>query len=99
MVQKIFRGYIFRKNYKYKYSFKTINKYNNKLHYITKCYYKNALQIIILLQREIRKFLMRVKLYQIYHFNNSSNCNKKTYLDIPYNQYINFPNQKPINKI
>lgn len=99
MVQKIFRGYIFRKNYKYKYSFKTINKYNNKLHYITKCYYKNALQIIILLQREIRKFLMRVKLYQIYHFNNSSNCNKKTYLDIPYNQYINFPNQKPIYKI
>ena len=99
MVQKIFRGYIFRKNYKYKYSFKTINKYNNKLHYITKCYYKNALQIIILLQREIRKFLMRVKLYQIYHFNNSSNCNKKTYLDIPYNQYINFPNQKSINKI
>jgi len=99
MIQKIFRGYIFRKNYKYKYSFKTINKYNNKLHYITKCYYKNALQIIILLQREIRKFLMRVKLYQLYHFNNSSNYNKKTNLDIPYNQYFNFPSQKPLYKI
>ena len=47
MIQKIFRGYIFRKNNKHKYSFKAINKYNNKLHYITKCYYKNALQIII----------------------------------------------------
>ena len=97
MIQKFFRGYIFRKNNKHKYSFKTINKYNNKLHYITKCYYKNSLHIIILLQREIRKFLLRVKLYQIYHFNNSSN--KKTILDIPYNKYINFQTQKPLYKI
>ena len=95
MIQKIFRGYIFRKKYKYKYSPKTINKYNNKLHFITKCYYKNALHIIILLQREIKKFLMRIKLYQLYHLNNNSS-NKKTNLDIPYNI---FQSQKPVNKI
>ena len=97
MIQKIFRGYIFRKHYKYKFSFKTINKYNNKLHYITKCYYKNALQNIILLQRKIRKVLMRIKLFQLYHINNSSN--KKTNLDFSLNKYIDFPNQKPIYKI
>ena len=94
LIQKIFRGYNYRKkNFFLKYKnnnlIKKIPKYNNiyKYYFISKCYYKNNLPNIILLQRKIRKFIMQIKIYNQYHINKKNNYE------------IAFLNQKPKNKI
>ena len=103
-IQKVFRGYILRKhiknfnanytNYKNKNFAIKIFKNNNiyKYYYITKSYYKNNLPNIILLQREIRKFLLKSKIYRYYYFERSN------ILNFSFSNIINFLNQKQIIK-
>ena len=73
MIQRAIRGYLLRKKIKSIYSInnksniiKKILKYNNasKLYFISKCYYTNEIQKLLLIQMEIRKFLFKLKFYQ-----------------------------------
>ena len=101
ILQKIIRGYLLRKKInsiiinssKYKngnnYIIQKIPKYNiYKFFYISKCYYKNILSSIILLQRRIRKYLIKLKIYKYY------NCIKKE-----RNNELSVIIQKPAVKI
>ena len=78
MMQKVVRGYLLRKKIKsvFPNSYKDTkllpkiiqkDKTFNKLYYISKFYYKNNLSKIKLLQKEIRKLLIKLKLCQNYH--------------------------------
>ena len=81
LLQKFIRGFLLRKRIKSiiinssnikadtSYIIQKIPKYNNryKFYYISKCYYKNILSSITLLQREIRKYLIKLKIYTYYN--------------------------------
>ena len=98
MLQKVFRGYILRKkinsiiiNNKNDSLAKKIPKYNNayKFYFISKSFYKNILPNIALLQREIRKFLLKVRLYKCYNIEKNGNfefhfLNQKPQINVCY---------------
>ena len=84
MLQKVFRGYILRKkinsviinsnkNKTSNFLTKKIPKYNCIYYFFSKSFYKNNLPSIALLQREIRKFLLKVQLYKCYNIEKNGN--------------------------
>ena len=80
ILQKVVRGYLLRKrigsiiinseNFKDNNNIiQKISKNNNicKYYYISKCYYRNILPNITLLQREIKKFLIKLNIHNYYN--------------------------------
>ena len=111
IIQKIIRGYLLRKrlNLDIKNLIIKIPKYNiHKYYYISKSYYNNYIAKVILLQREIRTFLIKKKLYQSFHLQKSNNfdfsflyqkprisiCYLSKYMNKNNNNNISFINKK-----
>ena len=81
LIQKFIRGYLLRKKFKSNLNnnnsnfIKKIIKLNNSsnLYYISKNYYKNNMPNLILIQREIKKFLFKLKIYKYNIHSKNSN--------------------------
>ena len=71
-IQKAFRTFL-RKNYKNKDALKKINRDNSQIYFITKVYYKNNIQKVILIQKYFKKYLSKINFYNIIPFSVSIN--------------------------